>query len=45
MFSSVLQGKSWNRMNHVRWEDEIKVDIREIGWVGVEGVHLSEDSD
>jgi hypothetical protein len=28
-----------------RWEDGIKVDLREIGWGGVEWIHLAEDRD
>jgi hypothetical protein len=30
-----------------RWEDEIKMDLREIGWGGggVECIHLSQDRD
>jgi hypothetical protein len=28
-----------------RWEDGIKVDLREIGWGGVEWIHLSQDMD
>jgi hypothetical protein len=28
-----------------RWEDGIKMDLREIGWGGVEWIHLAEDRD
>jgi hypothetical protein len=28
-----------------RWEDGIKMDLREIGWVGVEWIHLAQDRD
>jgi hypothetical protein len=28
-----------------RWEDEIKMDLREIGWGGVEWIHLAQDRD
>jgi hypothetical protein len=28
-----------------RWEDGIKMDLREIGWVGVEQIHLAQDRD
>jgi hypothetical protein len=28
-----------------RWEDGIKIDLREIGWGGVEWIHLAEDRD
>jgi hypothetical protein len=26
-----------------RWEDGIKMDLREIGWGGVEWIHLAQD--
>jgi hypothetical protein len=26
-----------------RWEDGIKMDLREIGWEGVEWIHLAQD--
>jgi hypothetical protein len=28
-----------------RWEDGIKVDLKEIGWWGVEWIHLAQDRD
>jgi hypothetical protein len=28
-----------------RWEDGIKMDLREIGWVGVQWIHLAQDRD
>jgi hypothetical protein len=28
-----------------RWEDGIKVDLGEIGWGGVEWIHLTQDKD
>jgi hypothetical protein len=28
-----------------RWEGEIKMDLREIGWGGVEWIHLAQDRD
>jgi hypothetical protein len=28
-----------------RWEDGIKTDLREIGWKGVEWIHLAQDGD
>jgi hypothetical protein len=28
-----------------RWEDGIKMDLREIGWEGVESIHLAQDRD
>jgi hypothetical protein len=27
------------------WEDEIKIGLRVIGWEGMEGIYLAEDSD
>jgi hypothetical protein len=26
-----------------RWEDNIRMDVREIGWEGVDWVHLAQD--
>jgi hypothetical protein len=28
-----------------RWEDEIRMDLEEIGWGGVEWIHLAQDRD
>jgi hypothetical protein len=28
-----------------RWEDELKMDLREIGWGGVEWIRLAQDRD
>jgi hypothetical protein len=28
-----------------RWEDNIKMDLREIGWGGVDRIHLAQDRD
>jgi hypothetical protein len=28
-----------------RWEDNIRMDLREIGWEGVEWIHLAQDRD
>jgi hypothetical protein len=28
-----------------RWEDGIKMDLREIGWEGVKWIHLAQDRD
>jgi hypothetical protein len=28
-----------------RWEDEIRMDLREIGWEGVEWINLAQDRD
>jgi hypothetical protein len=32
------------RLRH-RWEERIKMDLREIGWVDVEWIHLAQDRD
>jgi hypothetical protein len=28
-----------------RWEDSIRMDLREIGWEGVDWIHLAHDGD
>jgi hypothetical protein len=28
-----------------RWERRVRMDLREIGWVGVEWIHLAQDRD
>jgi hypothetical protein len=28
-----------------RWEDNIRIDVREIGWEVVDWIHLAQDSD
>jgi len=28
-----------------RWEDSIRMDLREIGWEGVDWIHLAQDRD
>jgi hypothetical protein len=28
-----------------RWEDNIKMNLREIGWGGVDSIHLAQDKD
>jgi hypothetical protein len=28
-----------------RWEDNIRMDVREIGWEGVDWIHLAQDRD
>jgi hypothetical protein len=28
-----------------KWEDNIKVDLREIGWNGMDWIHLTQDRD
>jgi hypothetical protein len=36
--------RSVRRPTH-RWEDNIKMDLREIGWEGVDWMHLDQDRD
>jgi hypothetical protein len=46
---------AWERSGHdgkrplgrprCQWEDNITVDIREIGWWGVDWIHLAQDRD
>jgi hypothetical protein len=28
-----------------RWEDNIRLDLREVGWEGVDWIHLAQDRD
>jgi hypothetical protein len=37
------EGKSALERPRRRWEDGIKMDLREIGWGGVEWIHLAQD--
>jgi hypothetical protein len=37
------EGKRTLRRPRRRWEDGIKMDLREIGWGGVEWIHLAQD--
>jgi hypothetical protein len=39
------EGKRPLRRPRCRWEDGIKMDLREIGWGGVEWIHLAQDTD
>jgi sorting nexin-29 len=39
------EGKRLLERPRRRWEDGIKMDLREIGWGGVEWIHLAEDRD
>jgi hypothetical protein len=33
------------RRSRSRWEDGIRIDLREIGWEGVDWIRLAQDSD
>jgi hypothetical protein len=37
------EGKRPLRRPRYRWEDEIRMDIREMGWGGVEWIQLAQD--
>jgi hypothetical protein len=39
------EGKGALERPRRRWEDVIKMDLREIGWGGVEWIHLAQDRD
>jgi hypothetical protein len=41
----VLVGRPKGKRPRHRWEDGIKMDLREIGWGCVEWIHLAEDRD
>jgi hypothetical protein len=36
--------RSLGRRRH-RWENNIRVDLKEIGWEGVDWIHLAQDRD
>jgi hypothetical protein len=35
----------WPTMAIIRWEDNIKIDLREVGWVGMDWINLAQDRD
>jgi hypothetical protein len=39
------EGKRPLKRPRRRWEDGIKMNLREIGWGGVEWIHLAQDRD
>jgi hypothetical protein len=39
------KGKRPLRRQRHRWEGEIKMDLRGIGWEGVEWIHLAQERD
>jgi hypothetical protein len=39
------EGKRPHGILRCRWEDNIKMDLREIGWEGVGWIHLAQDRD
>jgi hypothetical protein len=38
-------GKKQLRRSRRRWEDDVKIDLREIGWDGMDWIHLTQDRD
>jgi hypothetical protein len=39
------EGKRSFRSPRCRWKSNIQMDLREIGWKGVDWMHLAQDSD
>jgi hypothetical protein len=48
LLSNVLVGKSEGKRplerSRRRWEDNIRTDLREIGWESVDWIHLAQDN-
>jgi hypothetical protein len=42
-FGGMLDGKSPLGKLTRRWEDNNKIDLRKIGWVGVEWIYLAQN--
>jgi hypothetical protein len=40
-----IEGKRLPGTLRYRWEDNIKLDVGEIGWEGVDWVHVAQDRD
>jgi hypothetical protein len=40
-----LEGKKPLRRPRYRWKDNIRIDVREIGWEIVDWIHLAQDGD
>jgi hypothetical protein len=43
IFTEKPEGKRPIGRERHRWEDNIRMDLREIGWEGVDWIHLAED--
>jgi hypothetical protein len=39
LWSENLKGRELGRQRHI-WEDNIRTDVRELGWEGVDWIHL-----
>jgi len=37
------EGKRSLRRHRYRWEDNIRMDLREVGWKGLDRLHLAQD--
>jgi hypothetical protein len=37
------KGKRPLRRPRCRWEDSIRIDLKEIGWEGVDQIHMTQD--
>jgi hypothetical protein len=44
-FGGKLEGKRLLGRPRSRWEDDIKIDHREIGWGGMDWIHMAQDRD
>jgi hypothetical protein len=40
-----LEGKRSLGRSRRRWEDNIRIDLREIGWEGIAWMHLAQDNE
>jgi hypothetical protein len=45
VFMGKPEGKTPLERPRRRWEDGMKMDLREIGWGGVEWIHMTQDRD
>jgi hypothetical protein len=45
VFIGKPEGKRPRGRRRRRWEDNIRMDLREIGWEGVDWVHLDQERD
>jgi len=39
------EGKRPNGRSRRRWENNIRMNVREVGWEGVDCIHLAQDRD
>jgi hypothetical protein len=45
-YSSLIGNPEWKRplgRPRRRWEDNIRIDLREVGWENVDWIHLAEE--